>query len=209
MAIVALLAGCASATAKPIRIVALGDSLTAGFGLPAGDSFADVLERRLRQAGLDVQIANAGVSGDTTTGGLARLDWSVPDQTDLVIVELGANDMLRAVAPVVPRKALDEIVHRLKERRIQVALAGMKCLANWGEPYRREFEQIYPDLAAKYGVPLYPFFLEGVAGHTDFLLPDGLHPSSRGVEKIVDQFAPFLAPILVARFGAASAPAKQ
>jgi acyl-CoA thioesterase I len=209
MVAVALLAGIASASAKPIRIVALGDSLTAGFGLPAGVSFADVLEKRLRQAGLDVQIANAGVSGDTTTGGLARLDWSVPDTTDLVIVELGANDMLRAVAPSVSRKALDDIVRRLQERHIAVVLAGMKSLANWGEPYRRDFEGIYPDLATKYDVPLYPFFLEGVAGQNDFVLPDGLHPNSRGVQKIVDGFTPFLAPILAARFAETTAPAKQ
>jgi acyl-CoA thioesterase I len=203
MAIVAFAPG--GLAAEPIRIVALGDSLTAGFGLPPGDSFASVLEKQLRQAGFDVDVANAGVSGDTTTGGLQRLDWSVPDNANLVIVELGANDMLRAVAPSVARNALEEIIRRLQARHIAVALAGMRSIANWGEQYQHEFDSIYPDLAAKYSIPLYPFFLEGVAGDRSLLLADDLHPNSAGVRKIVENFVPFLSPILGVQSGAPAA----
>lgn len=191
-----------AAESGPIRIVAFGDSLTAGYELPAAAAFPAVLERRLRKDGFSVEIANAGVSGDTAGGGLARLDWSVPDGTDLVIIELGANDMLRGAPPADARKALVEIVDRLKARRIDVVIAGMRSIANWGDAYTKEFEAIYPDLANRAGAPLYPFFLEGVSGDRALTLPDAMHPNVAGVEKIVDGFAPFLEKHLVERFGA-------
>ena len=190
-----------AAESGPIRIVAFGDSLTAGYELPATAAFPAVLERRLRKDGFSVEIANAGVSGDTAGGGLARLDWSVPDGTDLVIVELGANDMLRGAPPADARKALVEIVDRLKARRIDVVIAGMRSIANWGDAYAKEFEAIYPDLAKRAGTSLYPFFLDGVSGDRALTLPDGLHPNVAGVEKIVDGFAPFLEKHLSERYG--------
>ena len=190
-----------AADSGPIRIVAFGDSLTAGYELPATAAFPAVLERRLRKDGFSVEIANAGVSGDTAGGGLARLDWSVPDGTDLVIVELGANDMLRGAPPGDARKALTEIVDRLKARRIDVVIAGMRSIANWGDAYAKEFEAIYPDLAKRAGTSLYPFFLDGVSGDRALTLPDGLHPNVAGVEKIVDGFAPFLEKHLSERYG--------
>ena len=190
-----------AADSGPIRIIAFGDSLTAGYELPATAAFPAVLERRLRKDGFSVEIANAGVSGDTAGGGLARLDWSVPDGTDLVIVELGANDMLRGAPPADARKALVEIVDRLKARRIDVVIAGMRSIANWGDAYAKEFEAIYPDLAKRAGTSLYPFFLDGVSGDRALTLPDGLHPNVAGVEKIVDGFAPFLEKHLSERYG--------
>ena len=139
-----------AAEAKPVSIVALGDSLTAGYQLPAAEAFPNVLQARLRADGFSVEVANAGVSGDTTAGGLARLDWSVPDGTDLVIVELGANDMLRGAPPADAAQALSRITERLQARKIVVVLAGMRSIGNWGDSYRAEFEAIYPDLAKRY-----------------------------------------------------------
>ena len=191
-----------AAQSGPVRIVAFGDSLTAGYELPATAAFPAVLEKRLRADGFAVEIANAGVSGDTSVGGLARLDWSVPPDTDLVIVELGANDMLRGAPPAEAAKALAEIVERLQARKIAVVLAGMRSIANWGEAYANEFQAIYPDIARRFGVSLYPFFLEGVAGDRELTLRDGMHPNTAGVEKIVAGFAPFLETALTERFGA-------
>jgi acyl-CoA thioesterase-1 len=171
-------------------IVALGDSLTAGYGLGAGDGFTDRLEARLKADGHDVSVVNAGVSGDTTKGGLARLDWSVPDGTALVIVELGANDALRGIAPAETRANLDAILARLKERNIPVLLAGMIAPPNMGEDYGREFNPIYAQLAKKHQVPLYPFFLDGVAGDPALNQADGMHPNVKGVEIIVDRIVP-------------------
>lgn len=190
------------AVASPLKIVAFGDSLTAGFDLPATAAFPNVLERRLVADGFGVEIANAGVSGDTSAGGAARLDWSVPEGTDLAIVELGANDMLRGAPVADAARNLAQIVERLKARKIAVVLTGMRSVANWGEAYRRDFDAIYPDLSRRYDVPLYPFFLEGVAGDRTLTLPDGLHPNAAGVERIVDGFAPFLERFLTERFGA-------
>ncbi len=198
----ALMSAAAGAAGAPIRIVAFGDSLSAGYELPATAAFPMVLERRLRADGFTVEIANAGVSGDTSSGGLARLDWSVPEGTDLVIVELGANDMLRGAPPDETARALAQIVERLQARKIAVVVAGMKSIANWGEAYRARFEAIYPDIASRYGAPLYPFFLDGVSGDRTLTLADGLHPSAAGVEKIVAGFAPFLEKVLVETFGA-------
>src|ERR1700738_963486 len=167
-ALLVLLIGCAAAKAQspaiadpPVRIVALGDSLTAGLGLPVNASFPAKLETALRQKGVAVEITNAGVSGDTASGGLARLDWSVPEGTDAAIVELGANDTLRGIDPKVTRQALEEIVRRLRERGIAVLLAGMRAAPNLGPDYGRDFEAIYSDLAARNDLLLYPFFLDG------------------------------------------------
>jgi len=180
----------ASAAERTIKIAAFGDSLTAGYQLPADAAFPVQLERALKAKGLAVEIANAGVSGDTSTGGLSRLDWSVPDGTDAVILELGANDMLRAVDPKVTRAALTEIVRRLKARGIEVLLCGMLAPRNLGPDYTRAFDSIYPDLAAANGLVLYPFFLDGIAADPKLNQNDGLHPTTAGVAKIVSGILP-------------------
>lgn len=184
---------CASSlaeTERTVRVVALGDSLTAGLGLPADATFPAKLERALREAGRDVEVVNAGVSGDTTSRGLARLDWSVPEGTDAVIVELGANDMLMGVDPSVTRKVLAEILRRLSERQIPVLLAGMRAAPNLGPDYGRAFEAIYSDLAAQNNVLFYPFFLEGVAVDAGLNQADGLHPTAAGLDVIVARILP-------------------
>jgi acyl-CoA thioesterase I len=175
---------------RPVRIVALGDSLTSGVGLAGSAAFPARLEKALRAKGLAVEIANAGVSGDTASGGLARLDWAVPPGTDAVIVELGANDMLRGVDPKVTRKALEEIVRRLTERRLPVLLAGMRAAPNLGDDYVRDFEAIYPDLARSYDLLLYPFFLDSVVANARFNQRDGLHPTAAGIDRIVAGILP-------------------
>jgi acyl-CoA thioesterase-1 len=182
----------------PVRIVALGDSLTAGLGLPAASAFPVKLQAALRAKGHAVEIANAGVSGDTASGGLARLDWSIPDGTEAVIVELGANDALRGIPPDITWQALDAILARLNERRFATLLCGMRAPPNLGAQYSVEFERIFPILAEKYGTLLYPFFLEGVAARQDLNQPDGLHPTAAGVDAIVAGILP-LAEELVAR----------
>jgi len=179
-----------SAADRTVKIVALGDSLTAGFNLPASAAFPARLEKALRAKGLAVEVANAGVSGDTASGGLARLDWSVPEGTDAVIVELGANDMLRGLDPKVTRGALEEIVRRLEARKLAVLLAGMRAIPNLGIDYVQGFESIYSDIAAKHDVILYPFFLEGIAGDRTLNQRDGLHPTAEGVDRIVAGILP-------------------
>jgi acyl-CoA thioesterase-1 len=156
----------------PLKIVAFGDSLIAGYGLPVQDAFPAKLERALKARGHNIEIENAGVSGDTASGGLSRLDWSIPDGTDAVIVELGANDMLRGVDPKVTRQALDEILAKLKARNIAVLLCGMRAAPNLGADYGRNFELIFDDLAKKYDTVYYPFFLDGVATQAKFALRD-------------------------------------
>jgi acyl-CoA thioesterase-1 len=180
----------AVAAERPVRIVALGDSLTSGYGLEADAAFPARLERALKAKGISVAIANAGVSGDTASGGLARLDWSVPESTDAVIVALGANDMLRGIDPKVTRHALEEIVRRLTERGVVVLLAGMRAAPNLGPDFVREFEAIYPGLAEKYGLLFYPFFLDGVAAEAKFNQRDGTHPSAAGIDRIVTGILP-------------------
>jgi len=155
-----------------------------------------VLERVLREKGRKVEVSNAGVSGDTASGGLERLDWAVGDGADLVIVELGANDMLRGVNPSITRKALAEIIIRLKAKKIPVLLAGMVAAPGMGRDYETTFNAIYGDLAREFGVPLYPFFLEGVAGKPGLLFPDGLHPTPEGVETIVRGILPSVEALL-------------
>jgi acyl-CoA thioesterase I len=186
----ALLPSTAGAQVKTVQIVALGDSLTAGYGLMGSAAFPVVLERELKKKGLAVAIQNAGVSGDTATGGKARLDWSVPDGTDLVIVELGANDGLRGIDPKITEAALDDILTRLKARRIAPLLTGMRAPANYGAEYGRAFEAIFQRLADKHRTPFYPFFLDGVAGDPMLNLPDGIHPTAAGIETIVKRILP-------------------
>jgi acyl-CoA thioesterase-1 len=176
--------------AEPVKIVALGDSLTAGFGLPREAAFPARLEAALRAKGFAVEIANAGVSGDTPSGGLARLDWSVPEGTDAVILELGANDALRGLDPKVTRAALDAILRRLGERRIAVLLAGMRAPPNMGADYGRAFDAIFPDLAAAHDVVFYPFFLDGVAAERVLNQGDGMHPTAAGIDAIVERILP-------------------
>ncbi len=180
----------APAIAKPVEIVALGDSLTAGLGLPPGEAFPDQLQAALKARGHDVTVINAGVSGDTSTDGLARLEWSVPAEADIVIVELGANDALRGTDPQQTRKSLAGIVEKIKARGQTVLLAGMLAPRNLGGAYAAEFDRIYPDLAAEYGVTLYPFFLAGVAADRTLNQPDGMHPTAAGVAKIVSLMLP-------------------
>jgi acyl-CoA thioesterase-1 len=187
----------AAAADRPVKIVALGDSLTAGYNLPASAAFPVKLEKALKAKGNAVEIANAGVSGDTASGGLARLDWSVPDGTDAVIVELGANDMLRGIDPAVTRRALEEIVRRLTERRIPVLLAGMRAIPNLGIEYAQGFETIYSDLAAKYDVLLYPFFLEGIASDAKLNQRDGVHPTAAGIDRVVGGILPKVEELVV------------
>jgi acyl-CoA thioesterase I len=174
----------------PLRIVALGDSLTAGLGLPEQDGFVPRLQAALAGKGAAVEIVNAGVSGNTAADGLARLDWSVPPGTDGVILELGANDMLRGFRPQVTRDTLDTILRRLADRHIAVLLCGMRAAPNLGADYAQSFDRIFPELAAKYGVPLYPFFLDGVAGDRSRVQVDGLHPNAAGVDVIVARILP-------------------
>ncbi|MDG4885163.1 arylesterase [Mesorhizobium sp. WSM4884] len=204
-ALILFLAVCgaiSSARAETFTIVGFGDSLTAGFGLGPGQGFTDRLQAALKVKGHDVAVANAGVSGDTTSGGLARLDWSVPDGTRLVILELGANDMLRGVSPDIAEKNLDAMLAKLKQRKIAVLLAGMRAAPNLGAGYQQAFDAIYPRLAAKYDVPLYPFFLDGVAGHPGLQLEDGLHPNPKGVDVIVEHILPTVEKAIAADGGA-------
>jgi acyl-CoA thioesterase-1 len=173
-----------------VTVVALGDSLVAGYGLAGADAFPSRLQQALVGKGFAVQVVNAGVSGDTAAGGLARLDWSVPDGTDAVILELGANDALRGFDPAVTRKALDAILRRLAARKIPVLLCGMLAPPNLGAEYGRAFNAIYPDLATQYGAILYPFFLAGVAADPTLNQRDGLHPTAAGVAVIVERIFP-------------------
>jgi len=173
-----------------IKMVVLGDSLSAGLGLSATAAFPQRLQKSLKAKGIAVEMINAGVSGDTASGGRDRLDWSVPDGTKAVIVELGANDALRGIDPAVTRAALSDILTRLKARHIAVLLCGMLAPPNYGSDYSARFNAIYPDLAKAFGVPLYPFFLEGVASDRKLNQPDGIHPTAEGVDVIVKNILP-------------------
>ncbi|MDP1869363.1 MAG: arylesterase [Bradyrhizobium sp.] len=171
-------------------MVVLGDSLSAGFGLSAPVAFPARLQKALQSKGIAVDMINAGVSGDTSSGGRDRLDWSVPEGTEAVIVELGANDALRGVDPKVTRSALTDILTRLKARKIAVLLCGMYAPPNYGADYAARFNAIYPDIAREFGVSLYPFFLEGVATEARLNQPDGLHPTAEGIDVIVKNILP-------------------
>ncbi|BDA86675.1 arylesterase [Aureimonas sp. SA4125] len=190
--------------AAPSQIVAFGDSLSAGYGVGPGESFPEQLQAALVAKGYPATVVNAGVSGDTTTGGLARLDWSVPDGASLVIVELGANDALRGVLPEITERNLDAILERLQQREIPVLLAGMIAPPNMGPDYAAAFNPIYARLAERYDVPLYPFFLDGVAGTADLNQADAMHPNAKGVAMVVEKILPAVTAALDA---AAAAPA--
>jgi acyl-CoA thioesterase I len=180
----------AAEPAQPLRIVVLGDSLVAGFNIRETDAFPAQLERALKARGHAVEVINAGVSGDTTAGGLERLQWSVPDKTDAVILELGANDALRGLDPGRAKANLDKIIAALKQNGVEVLLAGMLAPRNLGDAYASKFDAIYPELASKYGLILYPFFLDGVALNGDLNLGDGIHPNGRGVAEITKRILP-------------------
>ncbi len=193
----ALLApGIGPGAAERVRILAFGDSLTAGYGLRDEDSFPSQLERALRAAGHPAEVINAGVSGDTTTGGRARLDWALQDDLDLVIVELGANDGLRGIDPELTRANLATILDKLKQRGVAVLLAGMYAPPNLGADFVRRFNRIYPELASEHGVALYPFFLEGVAAVSALNQADGIHPTAEGIGIIVRRILPHVTALL-------------
>ena len=195
-----LLAVSGAARADTLNIVGFGDSLMAGYELSPSDAFPVKLEAALKDKGYDVAIANAGVSGDTSSGGLARLDWSVPDGTHAVLLELGANDALRGISPEKTRENLDEMIGKLKERGIAVLLIGMLSPPNMGSDYQARFDSIYPELAETHGVTRYPFFLDGVAAETGLDIGDGLHPNAKGIDVMVDRFLPY-AETLIAGMG--------
>jgi acyl-CoA thioesterase-1 len=182
--------GAWAAADRPVKIVVLGDSLSAGLGLPADAAFPARLAQALNAKVIAVSVANAGVSGDTASGGLGRLDWSVPDGTDAVIVELGANDALRGIDPKLTKTALGTILNKLKERHIAVLLTGMEAPRNMGSDYVQAFDAIYPALASTHPVAFYPFFLDGVATDPKLNQGDGLHPNAAGVDVIVARLLP-------------------
>ena len=186
----------AAGETKPIKVVVLGDSLSAGLGLSASSAFPTRLQKSLKLKGIEVDMINAGVSGDTSSGGRDRLDWSVPEGTEAVIVELGANDALRGIDPKITREALSEIVTRLKARKIAVLLCGMLAPPNYGSDFAARFNTIYPDLSKSFAVSLYPFFLEGVAADAKFNQADGLHPTAEGVDVIVKNILPTVQALL-------------
>ena len=180
----------ANAQADKVTIVAFGDSLTAGYQLPGDAAFPSQLEAALKKEGLNVTVVNAGVSGDTSTGGLSRLEWSLTDDVDAVILELGANDALRGISPELTEKALNDIVQKLKDRKIAVLVAGMLAPPNLGEDYAEAFNPIYERLAETHGTLFYPFFLDGVAADPSLNLGDGIHPTREGVAVIVERMLP-------------------
>lgn len=190
LALLVLALGALPAMAAAPRILALGDSLTAGYGLPPGESFPTQLQAKLAADGFPAEVINAGVSGDTTAGGLARLHWALGDKPQYALVELGANDMLRGLDPDEAYANLDKILAQLKGAQVQTLLLGMRAAANWGPAYQHRFDAIYPKLAAKWKVPLYPFFLAGVALDPKLTQADGLHPNAQGVAVIVARLAP-------------------
>jgi acyl-CoA thioesterase-1 len=176
--------------AQPLKILALGDSLTAGYGLAASQAFPVRLEHALKAEGKDVQLINAGVSGDTTQGGLARLDWALADAPQMAIIELGANDGLRGIDPKLTRANLDSILAKLESKGIEILLTGMLAPPNYGRPFEAEFKAVFDGLAASHAVLFYPFFLDGVAGNPHLNQPDGLHPTAAGVDEIVKRILP-------------------
>jgi len=182
----------AAGPAKPVKMVVLGDSLSAGLGLSASAAFPARLQKALDNKGIKIDMTNAGVSGDTSSGGRDRLDWSIPEGTEAVILELGANDALRGIDPAVTRAALRDILTQLKARKIAVLMCGMLAPPNYGREYAARFNAIYPELSKSFGVPLYPFFLEGVAADAKLNQPDGLHPTAEGIDVIVKNILPMV-----------------
>jgi acyl-CoA thioesterase-1 len=186
------------AAAEPVRLMAFGDSLTHGYGLPPGETFPEQLEAALRADGFDVTVLNAGNSGDTTAGGLARLDWALADDPDAVILELGANDGLRGLDPEATYANLDAMLTKLESEGLPVLLAGMLAPPNLGREYGEAFNAVYPRLAEKHEVPLYPFFLDGVAAQRTLNQGDGIHPNAAGVAEIVARIKPHVIGLLEA-----------
>ena len=195
-AVLGLALFCAGSAQAATTILAFGDSLTAGYGVTVGESFPVRLESVLKARGHDVRVINAGISGDTTAGGLARLDWSLADKPDLVLLELGSNDMLRGIDPGSTEANLDAILQKLTAAKIPVLLCGMYAARNLGPDYVTRFDAIYPKLAKKYGVALYPFFLDGVALDASLNQGDGMHPNPDGVRIVVDRMAPVIEKLL-------------
>jgi acyl-CoA thioesterase-1 len=191
---------------RMLTIAAFGDSLSAGYGLESKDAFPARLEAALRAAGETVRVVNAGVSGDTTAGGLARVDWVLGDKPDLVILELGANDMLRGLSPARAEANLDAILTKLGERKVPVLLAGMLASRSLGSDYTKEFDPLYQRLADKHKVPLYPFFLDGVALDQALNQPDLLHPNAKGVDVIVARILPHVRKLIASTRAAARPP---
>ena len=196
MLLLAAVLGPAVATDRTPEVLAFGDSITAGFGLPPNEAFPARLEARLRAQGIAAHVVNAGGSGDTTADGLARLDWSLAEKPDVVILELGANDALRGIDPATVRANLEAMINRIQASGAKLLLTGMLAPSNWGEDYRRDFDRIYPELAQAHGVALYPFLLDGVAMDARLNQPDGLHPNERGVAVLVDHIAPLVARLI-------------
>ena len=196
VAFAVVLAAASPVAARTIRLVVLGDSLTAGLGLPPGKAFPDRLQAALRARSWDVDVLNAGVSGDTAADGLARYDLAVPANADALIVELGANDMLRGLEPEATKKALSAILDKAHAARLPTLIAGMRAAPNLGAEYDRAFDAIYPALAKGHDVALYPFFLDGVAGDPKLNQADGMHPTAEGVDAIVERIAPSVEEIL-------------
>ncbi|HVB15812.1 MAG TPA: arylesterase [Stellaceae bacterium] len=188
-----------TAGAPPPEIVVFGDSLASGFGLPQNEAFPAQLAARLKAEGIAVHVVNAGGSGDTTTDGLARLDWSLADKPALVLLEFGANDMLRGIDPKLVRANLDAMITKIQASGAKVLLLGMEAQANWGNDYKQRFDRIYPELAREHGVALYPFFLEGVAMDPKLNQPDGLHPNEEGVAVLVERIAPYVVRLIGGR----------
>jgi acyl-CoA thioesterase I len=186
----AFMVNVVSLRAEPVTIMALGDSLTAGYGLDAPQGFTVRLQEALKAKGHDVVVMNAGVSGDTAAQGAARLDWALTDDVDVVMVELGANDMLRGLAPAQAEQALDEIMQKLKARNLPTLVLGMKAPLSMGPDYISAFDGMYPKLAQKYEAALYPFFLDGVAAVPELNQADGIHPNAQGVDEIVRRLLP-------------------
>jgi len=197
--------GIGLAHAKPIKILAFGTSLTQGYNLPPGTDFIAVLQVQLRAKGYDVTIANAGVSGDTSAGGLARLDWSLAEPFDAVIVELGSNDALRGLEVEQTRANLDQVLSKLKAKGVAVLFTGMKSPRNLGPEYVTAFDAVYPELAKKHGVLFYPFFLEGVAADLKLNQRDGIHPNEQGTLVIVRGILPYVEK-LIAKVGVKPGP---
>ncbi len=186
----ALGAGSVAAEGKPLTILAFGDSLVAGFGLGSRDGFTAKLEAALKAKGVGARVVNAGLSGDTSAGGLARLDWALEPKPDFAIVELGANDGLRGLDPAQTRANLDAILTKLKAKGVPALFAGMYAPPNMGPDYGKAFNALYPELAKKHGVAFYPFFLDGVAANSTLNQPDGIHPNAKGVDVIVERILP-------------------
>jgi acyl-CoA thioesterase-1 len=179
-----------------LKVLVLGDSLVAGYNLPPDQSFPSQLEKALRSEGFHVDVINSGVSGDTSAGGRARLDWALSAKPDVAILELGANDGLRGLEPAQTFENLDAILTRMKQDKVRVLLAGMLAPPNLGRSYGQDFRSVYPRLAEKHSVPLYPFFLDGVAADPALNLGDGMHPNGKGVAVIVEKVLPYLRPLL-------------